>query len=143
MVFGVLFGGSDEGEDDGDPGLRDIFWVELEMSWYCDEVEGWEHIALWLLGHPEAQWEDPNDDREVAERIVSLDHACDYWKTKGNREMVSLNEGDPEAVERFQAYVEGIGVDKIRSEIDQVESELPRLRADRERLRQLDKILGE
>ena len=142
IIIGAVVGDSDD-EEEGGPGVLDIARVELEMSWYCDAVDGWEHIALWLLGHPEAQIEDPSDDREVAERVVMLDHTCEYWKAKGNSEMASLFKDDPGALARFDAHLESIGKAKILAEIDRIESALPTLRANRERMRQLDRVLGE
>ena len=146
IVLGVIASlGEDPDEDDSgeEPGIFNIARAELEMSWYCDEVDGWEYIALWILGNPDDLVDDPSDNREVATAIVTLGYMCDYWRAKGNREIAALLEEDPEAVARLDAYLEGIGIAKIFAEIDRVEADLPTLRSNRDRMRLLDKALGE
>ena len=143
-VIGGLAGDSDdnEGSTDGEPGIWDIAATELSMSWYCDEVEGWEHIALWVLGHPEGLVDDSADDREVATAVVLMPYLCEYWKANGNREMAALNAEDPDAQERLVDYLEGIGKDTLRAEIDLVEANLPELRATWDLMGRLDKAIG-
>ena len=98
VIVGVVGDPDDnEGSTDGEPGIWDIAATELSMSWYCDEVDGWEHIALWVLGHPEDLVDDSADDREVATAVVLMPYLCDYWKANGNREIAALNAEDPDA----------------------------------------------
>ena len=144
VVIGGLFGNTDDNESgtDGEPGLWDIAATELSMSWYCDEVEGWEHIALWVLGHPEGIVDDPKDDREVATMVVLMPYLCEYWKTNGNREIAALSAEEPDAQERLTDYFEGIGIDTLRVEIERVEAILPDLRENWELMGRLDKTLS-
>ena len=143
VIVGVVGDPDDnEGSTDGEPGIWDIAATELSMSWYCDEVDGWEHIALWVLGHPEDLVDDPADDREVATAVVLMPYLCDYWKANGNREMAALNAEDPDAQERLSDYLEGIGKDTLRAEIDRVEAKLPELRATWDLMGRLDKAIG-
>ena len=145
LVFiGGLFGNTDDDDrdTDGEPGLWDIAATELSMSWYCDEVDGWEHVAFWVLGNPEGLVDDAADDGEVAAVVVLMPYLCDYWKTNGNREIAALGANDPDAQERIKNYLEGIGKDKLRTEIEWVEAKLPELRENWELMGQLDKAIG-
>lgn len=144
VVIGGLSGNTKNngGDTDGEPGFLDIAATELSMSWYCDEVDSWEHIALWVLGNPEGLVDDPKDDFEVAAAIVLMPYYCEYWKTNGNHEIAALNSGDPEAEKRLLDYLEGIGMSKLRAEIERVETKLPELRETWELMGQLDRAVG-
>ena len=131
-----------EGNTDGEPGLWDIATTELSMSWYCDEVDGWEHIALWVLGHPDGLVDDPEDDREVATMVALMPYLCEYWKTNGNREIAALNAEDPDALKRLDDHFKEIGKDTLRAEIERVEAKLPELRENWELMGRLDKAIG-